>query len=108
MGFYLSTIAGTEDEVADKYYISDQSTSNQWSQVSGNQQAIKEAKAEMYLLILKPAPVAPWVIDGKGKSIMQKAFIKLVHSAIEKEYQNTQYHKLMASLKGHSFRVTPP
>lgn len=57
---------------------------------------------------LRPASDAPWLIDGKGKPITQNAFIKLVHDAIENEYQEPKHKKLMAALKGHSFRAGLP
>ena len=57
---------------------------------------------------LRPAPDAPWLIDGKGRPLTQKAFTALVHKAIENEYANSKHSKLMAALKGHSFRAGLP
>ena len=53
MGLYLSAVAGTEDEEADKYYlIRAPQIKDHKCWTSSNQLAIREAKAEMYEIVL--------------------------------------------------------
>ena len=53
MGFYLSAVAGTEDEEADKYYlIRAPQIKDHKCWTSSNQRSIRETKAEMYEIVL--------------------------------------------------------
>ena len=53
LGLYLSAVAGTEDEEADKYYlIRAPQIKDHKCWISSNELAIREAKAEMYEIVL--------------------------------------------------------